>query len=384
MDFLHSFEKRNQMMSRLSNDSSLSSELGGSGLNVTPLKIILCSFLSVFCGCTFPSALTELITIDLDSSPLKMYRQVNPAFYLNHTSIDPKHRKSVFPMDLMFERYLRDKPSNLVEGWPDPNLCISRKFLHTPFVGLHALLLRNSKLNLSLEALENIIFMFFDDISFQDTTSAEILSLFEHYPPPCFFDTLLSTPHIIRADHDILIGLLNVFHSFGVFTASFGACSSLAQIFKTLAPFDSNPDENELNLLSDVGEIVLSLHWLNIPPRFDSPLLCHLPSLAGAQRGVLQTLSSHSGIPSLIASHSSQLVKYRRRSDFRYAQIHFFGYAQIQMDTRRSKLLLFLFEFMADCCLRKLQYGLIYSQTSFRITNRSKKVDSLCKVIPKK
>ncbi|KAK2953965.1 hypothetical protein BLNAU_11067 [Blattamonas nauphoetae] len=38
-------------------------------------------------------------------------------------------------------------------------------------------------------------------------------------------------------------------------------------------------------------------------------------------------------------------VKYRRRSDFRYTQIHFFGYAQIQMDTRRSKRSLDFFVF---------------------------------------
>ncbi|KAK2953881.1 hypothetical protein BLNAU_11141 [Blattamonas nauphoetae] len=42
-----------------------------------------------------------------------------------------------------------------------------------------------------------------------------------------------------------------------------------------------------------------------IPSHFDSPLLFHLPSLAGAQRGVLQTLSSHSGIPSLSTSQNT-------------------------------------------------------------------------------
>ncbi|KAK2955390.1 hypothetical protein BLNAU_9618 [Blattamonas nauphoetae] len=67
-----------------------------------------------------------------------------------------------------------------------------------------------------------------------------------------------------------------------------------------LAPLDSNPNKVELSWLSEVGNVVESLHWLSFPSHFDSPLLCLLPSLAGAQRGVLQPLSSHSGIPSLV------------------------------------------------------------------------------------
>ncbi|KAK2955645.1 hypothetical protein BLNAU_9335 [Blattamonas nauphoetae] len=42
--------------------------------------------------------------------------------------------------------------------------------------------------------------------------------------------------------------------------------------------------------------------------------LCHLPSLAGAQRGVLQTLSSHSGIPSLVAPLTSESFQKRLTS----------------------------------------------------------------------
>ncbi|KAK2945942.1 hypothetical protein BLNAU_19159 [Blattamonas nauphoetae] len=60
-------------------------------------------------------------------------------------------------------------------------------------------------------------------------------------------------------------------------------------------------EQVKLDLLNLVGDLIVSLHWFNIPAHFDSPLLCHLPSLTGAQRGVLQTLSSHSGIPSLVA-----------------------------------------------------------------------------------
>ncbi|KAK2956363.1 hypothetical protein BLNAU_8730 [Blattamonas nauphoetae] len=101
-------------------------------------------------------------------------------------------------------------------------------------------------------------------------------------------------------------GLLTCIANFGTEIAPFGACSSLARIFKMLSPLEWNGNQVELDLLSRTGEIVVFLHWLSIPGHFDSPLLCHLPSLAGAQRGVLQTLSSHSGIPSLVTPNNTE------------------------------------------------------------------------------
>ncbi|KAK2955436.1 hypothetical protein BLNAU_9664 [Blattamonas nauphoetae] len=71
-------------------------------------------------------------------------------------------------------------------------------------------------------------------------------------------------------------------------------------MFKMLTPLEWNLEHKTL-ILSTAGDVVVSLHWFSIPVHFDSPLLCHLPSLAGAQRGTLKTLPSHSGIPSLVA-----------------------------------------------------------------------------------
>ncbi|KAK2948013.1 hypothetical protein BLNAU_17049 [Blattamonas nauphoetae] len=302
LDYLLSFEKRHQMMSRLSSDPSPSSIQVRSKHYLSPLAITFGSLLSIFRGCDYPSALKELITVDFDSSPHNMSDQLNPAFFLNHTSHTPKRRLSFFPMDLMFERYLRNDPESLLRGWVDVSDCTPRKFLLAPFVGLHSLLLRCPKLNLHETALRHLMSMFIVNASGQDTTQANILNLFNCYPPPRLLDTLLSHPPLLGTSFIIRMFLLTSFVSFGVFTAPFGACSSLAQVFKILTPFNQNPTQYELSWLSGVvGEGVVSLHWLSIPAHFDSPLLCHLPSLAGAQRGVLQTLSSHSGIPSLVA-----------------------------------------------------------------------------------
>ncbi|KAK2953870.1 hypothetical protein BLNAU_11130 [Blattamonas nauphoetae] len=133
-----------------------------------------------------------------------------------------------------------------------------------------------------------------------------------HPPTP-----LCLPPHHTRESFITWFYCLSCFVSFGVLTAPFGACSSLAKVFKLLAPFDSNQDQDELNVLRRVGEIVVSLHWFGIPSHFDSPLLCHLPSLAGAQRGILQTLSSHSGIPSLVTHNTIKPNRDRLRTPSR-------------------------------------------------------------------
>ncbi|KAK2941145.1 hypothetical protein BLNAU_23939 [Blattamonas nauphoetae] len=306
LDFLHQFEKTNRMLSRIANDPRLNSGQIQPDLYITPLAVMLGSVLSVFRGCDFPSALTEVITSDLAICPQKLPKIVNPTSFLNHTSITRKHRNSFFPMDLMFERYLRSDPDAFLAFWPDVSECTSRKFLNTPYIGLHSLLLRCPKLNLDHQALRNLVAMLFIERSRQETTRADIHNIFSLYPPPRLIDTLLSSPHIGRTPTRSWIDFLNAFSNFGEYTTVFGACSSLAKVFNMLTPFEWNDDRLELNLLRQVGEKVVSLHWLNVPAHFDSPLLCHLPSLAGAQRGVLQTLSSHSGIPSLVLPHTLQ------------------------------------------------------------------------------
>ncbi|KAK2955130.1 hypothetical protein BLNAU_9859 [Blattamonas nauphoetae] len=306
MNVLLQFEKRHRVLDRLTSDPSGFSKQKRSRHFLSPLAIILGSFLSLFNGIDFPSVLTELMTIDLDSSPLKCSRWINPAFFLTYTSIAPKHQPNFFPMDLMFERAFRDDPNDFLRLSPDPALCTSRKFLQAPVVGLHSLLLRYPKLNLNQQTLFKLMHMLFVEISGHDIKQVEVGNLFCYFPPPRFIDTLLSSPHHVRHDEQFWLYFLNVVCAFFAVTTPFGACSSLTTIFKMLHPFDSDTKEAELTLMRMAGDIIVSLHWLSIPAHFDSPLLCHLPSLAGAQRGILQTLSSHSGIPSLITPHNLQ------------------------------------------------------------------------------
>ncbi|KAK2956354.1 hypothetical protein BLNAU_8721 [Blattamonas nauphoetae] len=306
LDFLLSFEKRHQMMSRLTNEPSPSSKLERPKFFLSQFAITLGSFLSVFRGCDFPSALTEVIASDLDSSRQEFMNRVSPTFFLNHTSINPKHRHSFFPMDLMFERYLRTGPGAFFEGWADLSDCPSRKFLFTPCVGLHSLLHRCPKLDLDQPSLARLLLLLILEYSDQETTPTDLVKLFCYFPPPRLFDAFLSPPRLDGPFFPIENLILVTFCDFGEYVTPFGACSSLAKVFKILAPYDSNPERKELNRLNIVGDQVVSLHWLNIPAHFDSPLLCHLPSLAGAQRGVLQTLSSHSGIPSLVTPNTPQ------------------------------------------------------------------------------
>ncbi|KAK2955394.1 hypothetical protein BLNAU_9622 [Blattamonas nauphoetae] len=304
MDFLLSFEKRHQMMSRLSCDPSPSYNQEQFQLYHGTLAPFLGTLLSLFRGYDFPSALTERVTIDSSFSPHNYRFGAIPAFFLSHASIAPRHRHSFFPMDLMFERCIRWDPDAFFTVLPAPSVRTPRRFLFTPYVGLHSLLHRCPKLNLNQESLDNLARMLVLNWSGQDTTQDDIYRLFFHFPPPRLLDTLLSSPNFVRA---------TTIHwcvtCFGFGTAPFGACASLSQVFKMLAPFNSKPEQEELDSLSKAGETVVSLHWLSIPSHFDSPLLCHLPSLAGSQRGVLQTLSSHSGIPSLVAPQPAELYK---------------------------------------------------------------------------
>ncbi|KAK2955152.1 hypothetical protein BLNAU_9881 [Blattamonas nauphoetae] len=307
-NFIIQFENSHHVLDRLAGKPGPWSDKLKSQLSLTPEHIFIAGMLCIFHGASFQSELTVLITIDLDSSPLRFERYINTAHFLNHTSIPLKHRHSFFPMDLMFERCLREEPALFIIEQPDLTICSVRKFLNTPLVGLHSLLVRSMPLTFNARTLHELLSLFVD-FSRQQISLKNVHRLYSSFPPPRLLDTLLSAPHIIRTSKPIWIELLHFVRILCENVAPFGACLSLANVFRMLNPFDSTPREAELDLLSRVGSVVVSLHWLSIPAHFDSPLLCHLPSLAGAQRGVLQTLSSHSGIPSLVAPLTKPFYK---------------------------------------------------------------------------
>ncbi|KAK2950618.1 hypothetical protein BLNAU_14424 [Blattamonas nauphoetae] len=322
LDFVLKFERRHRMMSRLSGDPNRFSEHERPKHFLSPFAALLGSFLSVYRGCRFPSSLTDMLARSCQIHHHMSPPNVNPAFFLNHTSIAPKYRHSFYPMDLIFERCLRSDPDAFFRSSPDVSECTSRLFLDAPSVGLHSLLLRGVRLNLDLPALRRLLSMFFVEVN-RDFTFSQVYVLFGFCPVPRLLDTLLASPHLVRADGGTWNGFLTVFSNISAYAALFGACSSLAAVFKMLIPFDSNPNEIELDLLRKSADEIVMLHWLNIPARFDSPLICHLPSLANAQRGVLQTLSSYSGIPSLAATFTLQyLSDIMSRLDFQDVALH--------------------------------------------------------------
>ncbi|KAK2955905.1 hypothetical protein BLNAU_9065 [Blattamonas nauphoetae] len=304
-DFILQFEKRHHMLDRLAGKPGPWTNEMQSSLTLKRHHIFIAEALSVLHGFDFPSELTELITIDLDSSPHWFEERINQMFHLCYTSIAPKHRLSFFPMDLMFERYLRDFPIDFFQNLQPPQTAFSmRRFLNTPVVGLHSLLVRCVPLHFNERTL-SVFLIVLGYLADQQVTSDEFHQLYSSFPPPRLLDLLLSSPHLVKVNKDHWTKFLFILLSLCGSVAPFEACSSLAKVFKMLAPFDSNPDDREVTLLRFVGDLVVSLHWLSIPAHFDSPLLCHLPSLAGAQRGVLQTLHSHSGIPSLVTPLTS-------------------------------------------------------------------------------
>ncbi|KAK2948634.1 hypothetical protein BLNAU_16453 [Blattamonas nauphoetae] len=322
LNFILQFEKRHRMLDRLADKPGAWPGEFKSKLHLTQAHIYIAEVMSLYHGYCFPSELTELITLNLDLSPHLFSPALNPVLFLNHTSIDIKHRHSFFPMDLIFERYLRDSPTALFQDYlPPQTISNSSKFISTPLVGLHSLLVRCVPLHFN----ERTLSVFLDVVGYfenQHVTFNEFHWLFSSFPPSRLLDLLLSSPHLLRANIHIGTVFLNRIVNLCGRVAPFGACSSLAKVFKMLAPFDSlNPQETDLDVLWYAGSIVVSLHWLNIPAHFDSPLLCHLPSLAGAQRGVLQTLSSHSGIVSLVTPLTTQLF------------VEYFALSAIQFDT---------------------------------------------------
>ncbi|KAK2948350.1 hypothetical protein BLNAU_16696 [Blattamonas nauphoetae] len=282
-DLLLQFEKRHHVLDYLAGKRGPRSDKLASELPLTTTHIIIAQVLSLLHGYTFPSELTELLTIDLETSPHRFAGSISAAVFLCHNSIATKHRRSFFPMDLMFERHLRENPDAFFVGLPNLRLCSVRQFLYTPLVGLHSLLVRSIPLSFNEEGTLTVMLDMLIHHTSKQIPFHELYCLFSYFPPPRLLHLLTSSHRLLRASKVISIRFLNCFRNLCGSVAPFGACSSLADVFQLLFPFDSNPDENELNLLRDVGSVVVSLHWLSIPAHFDSPLLCHLPSLAGAQ-----------------------------------------------------------------------------------------------------
>ncbi|KAK2947728.1 hypothetical protein BLNAU_17328 [Blattamonas nauphoetae] len=260
------------------------------------------SLLSFDHGISFPDELTRIILFvpDLDSI-------IDPSLCLNHTSLNPKYRSSVFPIEVLFERQARSHPSAFLRANPEMITRDSPRFLHTPLFGLHSLLLRGLFHPLTDKGRSNLaILLSMDDL--QDAMKIDTLDLFSLFPPPLVIRLFVgpSQPLLTRPDHQpILTGILP---SLVATTAPFGDCVSLKWMFQNLLT-PHRDDEEEVTRLRDCRDVVIALHWLSIPSRFDSPLLAHLPSLISSHPPSLRpSLFLERGIRSLVTCSVSSLL----------------------------------------------------------------------------
>ncbi|KAK2963617.1 hypothetical protein BLNAU_1182 [Blattamonas nauphoetae] len=146
-------------------------------------------------------------------------------------------------------------------------------FLIVPLIGLHPLFFRGIlplHNELPLANLASVVASIIDSSTSSHTF--ELRQLFSVFPPPLvvhFFTRPICFIHSLDGlKHALLLFLFNLLPA----CAPFGECRSLAMIFRefsTVQPPNAQPDEVDLAVL----QTVLDLHWLSIPPSFDSPLL---------------------------------------------------------------------------------------------------------------
>ncbi|KAK2947719.1 hypothetical protein BLNAU_17319 [Blattamonas nauphoetae] len=129
-------------------------------------------------GIAFPEELARILLNDHEH-----INHLPPSLYLNHTSLNPKYRRSIFPIEVQFERQARSDPAAFLGTNPENMVQYSTQFLHTPLFGLHSLLVRGLFCSLSEEERSNLaVLLTLDNI--QDTMTAESIGFLSLFPPP--------------------------------------------------------------------------------------------------------------------------------------------------------------------------------------------------------
>ncbi|KAK2962200.1 hypothetical protein BLNAU_2860 [Blattamonas nauphoetae] len=293
LQFDQTHDAQNRLLSPPRSNASLPSRMTGKIDHV-----MYSTILSLFHGVVFPPLLTTLICLDIFPSSDRSSKGFTPFFYLNHTSIDHTHRHSFMPMDLFFERQLRFSTRAFFPVTNHSRFCRQRRFLFTPLIGFHSLLFRSIRLSLTDRDIIHMV-MLFSHIIKQDSTMSEIFNLFAAYPPPFMVQTFVPSPLSIKDDLVKWSQTLMFCWRFLPITAPFGDCSSLATIFKMFAPLDPSSTE-ENTLVRGLRHILVNVHYLNIPPHFDSPLIAHLPTVFSSQPSILPCISEEHGIRFLL------------------------------------------------------------------------------------
>ncbi|KAK2959633.1 hypothetical protein BLNAU_5411 [Blattamonas nauphoetae] len=303
LNFLLRFERKKKALTRVCKYLTNGTDLSSFDSSYFRPFIEYAALLSFDHGIAFPEELTTLLlndTTHVDTLP--------PSLYLNHTSLNPKYRRNVFPIEVLFERQVRSDPSALLRKNTEILTKYSIRFIHTPFFGLHSLFIRGLFQSFSDEERSNLAILLSKG-SLLVNVSTDALTLFSLFPPPLVIRQIFAPSQPLKIHPDFHLNFCVVLTHLIVNTAPFGDCQSLKSLFQIFSPLDPD-DERELTYLRDCRDIVISLHWLNIPSHFDSPLLAHLPLLISSHPPSLHpSLFRQRGIRSLVTDQSSSSLE---------------------------------------------------------------------------
>ncbi|KAK2953418.1 hypothetical protein BLNAU_11704 [Blattamonas nauphoetae] len=302
-DFLLRFEQHQNVLIRFREHRQTSPNLSIFDDPYLFQLIRYATLLSFDHGIAFPEELARILLNDQEH-----INHLPPSLYLNHTSLNPKYRRSVFPIELLFERQARSDPSAFLRTNTIFITRHSARFLHLPLFGLHSLLVRGLLRPLSDPERFNLIVLL-SMVNLPTDLIPHTLDLFYLLPPPLILRPFVGPSQPLKSRPDVEDAMVFALTHLVASTTPFGDCLSLKRMFQQLTPLHPD-DEEEVTQFRDCRDIVIALHWLNIPSRFDSPLLAHLPSIISSHPPSLHpSLFSEYGIHTLVTAPSKSSIE---------------------------------------------------------------------------
>ncbi|KAK2941181.1 hypothetical protein BLNAU_23895 [Blattamonas nauphoetae] len=193
----------------------------------------------------FPSCETIYIETHPEMDICKVLPIQHNFVLLCHTSLN-QHKPHQPPLDLLFERTLRTDPLAFFLPFVDPQIDIAHSLLNTSLCGFHALCRRGVHLDLM-------------DTEYVQT-GKHVINSYWQFISPFISDTFLLFLHFPPPTHPLLL-----------FTAPFGDCRSLKELFRSVRHGNNVDHDNSTELR--VTTRCQNLEWLNIPTGFGSALV---------------------------------------------------------------------------------------------------------------
>ncbi|KAK2940133.1 hypothetical protein BLNAU_24959 [Blattamonas nauphoetae] len=219
----------------------------------------------------FPSCETIYIETHPEMDICKVLPIQHNFVLLCHTSLN-QHKPHQPPLDLLFERTLRTDPLAFFLPFVDPQIDIAHSLLNTSLCGFHALCRRGVHLDLMdteyVQTGKHVINSYWQFIS---PFISDTFLLFLHFPPPLIVRFFLPFLWLDRS-HDVLVDPLRlIIPALLLFTAPFGDCRSLKELFRSVRHGNNVDHDNSTELR--VTTRCQNLEWLNIPTGFGSALV---------------------------------------------------------------------------------------------------------------